>query len=67
MPKKLWEHPNPDSTCMAQFIRDVNRRKGMQLKASSIPYSMIKQASLVESTNTLLGFRRLISMVHLDQ
>jgi len=32
MPRKLWEHPNPDSTNMAQFMRDVNQKRGTNLK-----------------------------------
>ncbi|THZ80082.1 acetoacetate-CoA ligase [Aureobasidium pullulans] len=32
MPRKLWEHPNPDATNMAQFIRDVNKKRGLNMK-----------------------------------
>lgn len=35
MPRKLWEHSDPDSTHMAQFMRDVNKRRGLQLKVNS--------------------------------
>jgi len=32
MPRKLWEHPNPESTNMAQFMRDINQKRGTNLK-----------------------------------
>jgi len=32
IPKKLWEHPNPDSTNMAEFMRIVNGKRGLGLK-----------------------------------
>jgi hypothetical protein len=32
MPRKLWEHPNPEATNMAQFMRDVNRQRNLNLK-----------------------------------
>lgn len=34
VPRKLWEHPNPDATQMSRFIRKVNDRRGLSLKVS---------------------------------
>ncbi|KAL2119252.1 hypothetical protein VTJ04DRAFT_6212 [Mycothermus thermophilus] len=32
VPRKLWEHPNPESTAMYHFLQDVNRKYGLNLK-----------------------------------
>ncbi|KAI6782428.1 acetoacetyl-CoA synthetase [Emericellopsis cladophorae] len=32
VPRKLWEHPNPESTTMYQFMQDVNRMHDVKLK-----------------------------------
>ncbi len=32
MPRKLWEHPNPQSTAMAKFMGTVNQKRRMNLK-----------------------------------
>jgi hypothetical protein len=32
MPKKLWEHPNPESTDMYKFMQEVNQKYNLQLK-----------------------------------
>lgn len=32
MPRKLWEHPYPQETNMAQFMRTVNRKRNMKLQ-----------------------------------
>jgi hypothetical protein len=37
MPRKLWEHPNPEATNMAQFMRDVNRQRNLNLKVLITP------------------------------
>ena len=34
VPRKLWEHPNPEATNMAQFMRDVNKKRGLNLKVT---------------------------------
>lgn len=31
VPRKLWEHPNPDSTAMAEFKRSIEKAKGVNL------------------------------------
>lgn len=31
LPRKLWEHPDPKSTLMWEFLQDVNRRSGRDL------------------------------------
>jgi acetoacetyl-CoA synthetase len=36
MPRKLWEHPNPEATNMAQFMRDVNKNRGLNLKVTQL-------------------------------
>ncbi|KAJ5730399.1 AMP-dependent synthetase/ligase [Penicillium malachiteum] len=33
IPRKLWEHPDPESTAMAQFRRDLEQSTGKQLKS----------------------------------
>lgn len=32
IPRKLWEHPDPESTPMWQFLQNVNKRHGLSLK-----------------------------------
>lgn len=32
VPRKLWEHPHPESTQMWQFIREVNEQSHRDLK-----------------------------------
>ncbi|GAB1314251.1 hypothetical protein MFIFM68171_04461 [Madurella fahalii] len=32
VPRKLWEHPNPESTLMYQFMQDINGKHGLNLK-----------------------------------
>lgn len=34
MPRKLWGHPNPESTAMWKFMQDLNRTYGLKLKVS---------------------------------
>jgi len=34
VPRKLWEHPNPESTLMHQFMQELNEKERLQLKAS---------------------------------
>jgi hypothetical protein len=36
MPRKLWEHPNPESTAMWKFMQDLNRTYGLNLKVSKV-------------------------------
>lgn len=37
VPRKLWEHPDPKSTAMYKFMQQVNRKHGLNLKASKQP------------------------------
>jgi len=39
VPRKLWEHPNPDSTNMAEFMRTANRKRGLSLKVKTSPFA----------------------------
>ncbi|SPQ21762.1 290982cb-4c7f-4d37-86a6-1dcc16fe345b [Thermothielavioides terrestris] len=32
LPRKLWEHPHPESTLMYRFMQDLNRKHGLHLK-----------------------------------
>ncbi|KAH6626286.1 hypothetical protein B0J18DRAFT_136610 [Chaetomium sp. MPI-SDFR-AT-0129] len=32
VPRKLWQHPDPQSTQMYRFMQDVNRQHGQQIK-----------------------------------
>ncbi|KAK3062064.1 hypothetical protein LTS18_004892, partial [Coniosporium uncinatum] len=32
MPRKLWEHPDPQSTRMAEFMRKANQKHGLNMK-----------------------------------
>ena len=42
MPRKLWEHPDPQSTAMAKFMETVNQKRRMNLKVlNSIPTLML--------------------------
>lgn len=34
IPRKLWEHPNPKSTQMWQFMQEVNEQSNRDLKVS---------------------------------
>lgn len=34
MPRKLWEHPSPEKTAMAGFMRNVNQKRKLGLKVS---------------------------------
>ena len=31
-PRKLWQHPDPDSTAMGRFRKELERASGQQLK-----------------------------------
>jgi acetoacetyl-CoA synthetase len=46
MPRKLWEHPDPDSTNMARFMRDVNKKRGLKLKVSFVRKKKSRTQSL---------------------
>ncbi|KAK4155967.1 hypothetical protein C8A00DRAFT_31220 [Chaetomidium leptoderma] len=35
VPRKLWQHPNPESTLMHRFMQDLNRKHNLQLKTFS--------------------------------
>lgn len=35
IPRKLWEHPDPKSTQMYQYLQSVNSKFNLQLKVSS--------------------------------
>lgn len=32
VPRKLWEHPDPKSTLMYEFMQDINRKSGQRLE-----------------------------------
>lgn len=32
IPRKLWEHPDPESTPMWEFMQGVNKKHNLQLK-----------------------------------
>lgn len=34
LPRKLWEHPDPESTQMYKFMHEVNRKSGRDLQVS---------------------------------
>lgn len=40
LPRKLWEHPDPESTQMWKFMQEVNRKSGRGLKVrnNSVPF-----------------------------
>lgn len=38
VPRKLWEHPNPRSTQMWQFIQDVNEKSNRDIKVRTLPH-----------------------------
>lgn len=44
MPRKLWEHPDPQSTNMARFMRSVNEKRGMKMKVRHPQISKSRQA-----------------------
>lgn len=35
LPRKLWEHPDPESTEMYRFMQEANKRYSLKLKVSS--------------------------------
>jgi hypothetical protein len=35
LPRKLWEHPDPDSTAMGQFKRDLQQATGRNFDVSA--------------------------------
>nr|CAC18280.2 related to acetoacetyl-CoA synthetase [Neurospora crassa] len=35
IPRKLWEHPDPESTPMWRFLQNVNKRHGLDMKTFS--------------------------------
>lgn len=36
MPRKLWEHPDPKSTAMWQFMQEANKTHGLDLQVKSM-------------------------------
>ena len=32
VPRKLWEHPDPQSTTMYKFMQSINRKHNLRLK-----------------------------------
>ncbi|KAH0127442.1 acetoacetate-CoA ligase, partial [Aureobasidium melanogenum] len=60
MPRKLWEHPNPDATNMAQFIRDVNKRRGLKLKT----FQDLHQFSINQRTDFWADLFELHPLIH---
>jgi acetoacetyl-CoA synthetase len=32
LPRKLWEHPDPQSTRMWKFMQSINRKHNLQLR-----------------------------------
>lgn len=45
--RKLWEHPNPEATAMAQFKRDLEQAKGVKLP----DYNAMYQWSITNRTS----------------
>lgn len=41
LPRKLWEHPNPESTQMAQFQQELERSTGKKFEVNCRP-SLVK-------------------------
>jgi acetoacetyl-CoA synthetase len=37
MPRKLWEHPDPNSTQMYDFMQEANGTYGLNLKVCLVP------------------------------
>ncbi|KAG9538997.1 acetoacetate-CoA ligase, partial [Aureobasidium melanogenum] len=60
MPRKLWEHPNPDATNMAQFIREVNKRRGLKLKT----FQDLHQFSINQRTDFWADLFELHPLIH---
>ncbi|KAG9648472.1 acetoacetate-CoA ligase, partial [Aureobasidium melanogenum] len=60
MPRKLWEHPNPDATNMAQFIRDVNKRRGLKFKT----FQDLHQFSVNQRTDFWADLFELHPLIH---
>lgn len=51
IPRKLWEHPDPKSTLMWEFMQDINRKSGQRLEVRDIavtccPCSVLCQLNL---------------------
>lgn len=38
VPRKLWEHPEPKSTLMYEFMQDINRKSGQRLEVRDIAF-----------------------------
>lgn len=38
VPRKLWEHPDPKSTLMYEFMQDINRKSGQRLEVRDIAF-----------------------------
>lgn len=36
MPRKLWQHPHPERTQMWQFMQEVNKKSGRDLKVIEV-------------------------------
>jgi acetoacetyl-CoA synthetase len=37
VPRKLWEHPNPESTEMYRFMQEINKKNNLQLQVYMVP------------------------------
>lgn len=60
VPRKLWEHPDPKSTLMYEFMQDISRKSGQRLEVRNVapihyPCSMICRYDLRESETDLMG------------
>lgn len=38
VPRKLWEHPDPKSTLMYEFMQAINRKSGQRLEVRDIAF-----------------------------
>lgn len=36
VPRKLWEHPDPKSTLMYEFMQDINQKSGQKLEVGDV-------------------------------
>ncbi|KAK3359331.1 hypothetical protein B0T25DRAFT_532661 [Lasiosphaeria hispida] len=63
VPRKLWEHPDPKSTQMWQFLQHVNKKHGLQLQTfwDLHEYSLAQRSSfwadVLEASNFVHGGR----------
>lgn len=56
IPRKLWEHPNPESTQMWQFMRSLERSSGTKFPVSPDVGSLAHLYSLLQDYESLYRF-----------